>query len=230
MKIRIHFLLVLLSIGLSMGSKLWAQSPFFPESKISFEIKSGFPVNIPLPLTIRQEGYEAIHLSGARYKTEPLTLPPYWDLRLGYFWKNQGVGFRLTHHKLILTNLSAEVQRFSISHGFNILTANYYRFTPHYYWMGGAGIVIPHPESEVRQMQLDQQQGIAKTGYYIRGPAVAGAIGKRFYLIENFFVSLETQLTAGYVNVPVAHGEAEVWNIAFHFLTGLGYDFGKIKD
>jgi hypothetical protein len=53
---------------------------------------------------------------------------------------------------------------------------------------------------------------------------------KRFYLIENFFVSLETQLTAGYVNVPVAHGEAEVWNIAFHFLAGLGYDFGKRKD
>jgi hypothetical protein len=90
-------------------------------------------------------------------------------------------------------------------------------------WRAGAGAVIAHPENQVRGRVLDPDDTNLSGGYHLTGPSLQVGVEKRFALGEHWFLALEGKATAARADVPVAGGEAEVPNAAFHGLLGIGY-------
>jgi hypothetical protein len=194
------------------------------QSYWSFEINSGMVYNVPMPLTISQEGYPDIKLT-ARYYTEPLTLPIYYDLRLGR-WKNSKLWeFELIHHKLYLENTTPEVTKFNISHGFNMLMVNHGIDKKSVRYRAGAGIVIAHPESNIRGKEFEDSGSDSNWGYYLSGPVINLAISKPIRLGSRLSINAEAKTTLAYSYIKVAEGYADVYNIAFHLILGIEYDF-----
>jgi hypothetical protein len=136
-----------------------------------------------------------------------------------------GIECKLTHHKIILKNLPPEIQRFSITDGFNLLTLNHLWIKSGFALSVGGGIVITHPESTVRNEVFPENNGIFNEGYYVSGPTIEAALQKHIFFTPNWFVSGEGRTTAAYVKVPVAQGHARLGNIALHVLVGVGYRF-----
>ena len=178
--------------------------------------------NLPTSLTIVQEGYPKITLT-AHYEEKTFEGSPYYTLRIGRWSKNRAWELELVHHKIFLDNPPAEVQRFSISNGFNILTINRAWDTGKFIWRFGIGLVVTHPESTVRGRSFDESKGIFGQGFYISGAAIQGAVGKRIFLWKGLFASLEGKITVSYVRVPIVDGHANVPNVAGHILVGIGY-------
>jgi hypothetical protein len=195
----------------------------------SFELNGGEVYNIPMPLTIRQNGYPELKLT-ARYFTEPLTLPVYWDMRLGRWKNNKSWEFEVIHHKLYLENTTPEVQKFNISHGFNMLMVNRGFDQKNFRYRAGAGIVLTHPESKIRDKEFGNTTDDWDMGYYISGPVVNLSISKPIRLSDRLFVNAEAKTTFAYGSVQVAEGHADVFNLAFHLLLGIGYDLIKSKE
>jgi len=120
-----------------------------------------------------------------------------------------------------------DVQRFSISHGFNFVFVNRGIRYKGLNLKAGAGIVLAHPENTVRNQQLNQKTGLFKWGYCITGPATNLAIGKHFRLNKRVFINTEAKTTYAFAHIPVSNGHANVNNWAFHLAAGLGFDFIK---
>lgn len=192
------------------------------ESGYTFELFGGAVCNVPTRLKIRQTGERDIVLT-ARYETHPFRNPVYWALRAGRRSGDAAWELELVHDKLYLDNGPAEVQSFSISHGFNLLTLNHARERYGLIWRLGAGVVVTHAESTVRGKTLDEGGGISG-GYRISGPTAQVAAQKRFPLGKGIFGTIESKVAASWFRVPVRDGHAEGWNVAVHGLFGLGYD------
>jgi hypothetical protein len=203
-------------------------------STYSFEVFLGEQFNLPTPLTIKQKGEETIRLQGASYDSEAWTgfNSPYYALRIGRWKQGRAWEIELVHQKLILEDKIEEVQDFEISHGYNLITINRAWRLRKYYdliWRIGAGIVLTHPETMVRGKGRGYGESFPN-GFYISGPTSQLALGKRVYIWKGFFGVLEAKLTASYaMHVPIADGHAEVPNVAFHYLIGIGYETGHGK-
>ncbi len=196
------------------------------QSRWSFELHGGEVYNLPMPLIIRQQGYPDIKLS-ARYSTEALTLPVYWDIRFGRWQNAKSFELELIHHKLYLDNTTPEVQKFNISHGFNMLMLNRGFEKKSFRYRAGAGIVLAHPESKIRGKEFGDSIDDTDLGYYISGPALNLAISKPFYLGSRFYINAEAKTTLAYSYIKVAQGNADVYSVAFHLILGLGVNFMK---
>jgi hypothetical protein len=199
-----------------MAFQVWADN-------LSFQIFGGAAYNFRLPLVIRQDGEDNIRLN-ADYDTKPFETPIYYSVRLGWWQDNRSWELELIHHKLTLENKPPEVEHFSITHGFNLLTVNRAWKTPYFIWRLGAGVVITHPESTIRGKTFEQDGGFVD-GYYLSGPTAQIAAEKRFYFYKSIFVCFEAKYTLSWVHVPVKDGSADLWNSAVHGLFGLGFDF-----
>ncbi|PRY11320.1 hypothetical protein CLV24_111115 [Pontibacter ummariensis] len=184
-------------------------------------VAGGTVHNFRTPLLIEQHYADNIELD-AKYRTEPFSPPVYYDVRVSTWQDEKGWELKFTHHKLILDNLPPEVQRFSITEGFNLLTLICAWSFKGFAWSVGGGIVITHPESTIRQQLYPENKGIFNAGYYISGPTLEAAMAKRYYFADRWFILGEGRVTASYVGVPVANGEAKVSNIALHGLLGVG--------
>lgn len=222
MKHPLYFLLLIILITLNANAQ---------KSQWGFELHGGLPYNVPLPLTITQQNEPTIHFN-AKYSSQPMTPPVYWVWRFSK-WKN-GKGWELEaiHHKLYLDNIPDEIQEFTITHGYNIVTVNRsfekLLFQKHSYILRlGAGIVLAHPENEVRNQKLYPHDGLFELGYYISGPVLNLTVGKRFYFCNRAFLNTELKFNPSYSRVPIVSGHADVWNMAFAFVFGLGFDFIK---
>lgn len=194
------------------------------QSRWSFELHGGEVYNLPLPLLIRQEGYPDINLT-ARYRSESLTLPVYWDWRISRWHKNKGWEFEVIHHKLYLDNVTGEVQKFNISHGFNLLTVNRGFEKRAFRFHAGAGIVLSHPESNIRGKEFGNTGDDLDMGYFVSGPVVNLAIGRPFRFGSRFYINTEAKTTLAYSHIRIAQGDADVYSIAFHLILGFGVDF-----
>jgi hypothetical protein len=214
---RITFTISLIVIVLSITNA---------QSRWSFEMHGGEVYNFPLPLIISQQGYPDIKLQ-ARYSTEALTLPLYWDIRLGRWDKTKLWEFEVIHHKLYLNNISSEVQKFNISHGFNMLQVNRGFSKKSFRYRAGAGIVLAHPESNIRGKEFGDSTDDFDLAYYISGPAVNLAVSRPFYLGNRFYINTEAKTTLAYSYIKVVQGHADVYSIAFHIILGIGVDFIK---
>lgn len=194
-----------------------------PADMLSFQASGGAAYNFPLPLVIRQDGEDNIRLR-ADYDTKPFETPIYYSIRLGRWKESAAWELEMVHHKLTLTNMPSEVEHFSITHGFNLLTVNRAWKKPWFIWRIGAGVVITHPESTIRGKTFDQKGGMAD-GYYVSGPTAQIALEKRLYLYKGFYASIEGKYTLSWAHIPVADGKADLWNSALHGLFGMGIDF-----
>ncbi|HET6556294.1 MAG TPA: hypothetical protein VFG54_03205 [Prolixibacteraceae bacterium] len=196
------------------------------QERWSVELMGAGVYNVPLPLTIRQQGQpELTHT--ARFTSEPFVLPVYYDWRLSRWQDERSWELEFIHHKLYLDNTTAEIQKFNISHGFNLLLVN--RGFDHqlFRYRVGAGVVIAHPESQVRGLTFGSSTDDNDWGYYLSGPVLQGAINRRFFIGERFFVTAEAKTTLAYASVKVAQGRADVYSWIFHLLVGVGVEVGK---
>jgi hypothetical protein len=181
----------------------------------------GTALNVPISLRIVQRGEPEIRRT-ARYETRPFEPPLYYTARIGASWGRQGWEVELIHQKLYLIRKPEQIQRFSISHGYNLLLVN--RVVEGRAWATrtGLGLVVAHPETTIRGLEGPRSGGIGG-GYYLAGVAAQTAWGRGWRLAGRLHGRLEGKLTVAFAEVPVAHGEARVPNVAFHLVAGLGW-------
>lgn len=200
------FLLVLLKPIPGLSDSLW-----------SIELGTGTAHSFSTTLEIQQTSEPEIR-TDADYATRPWKDAPYYNWRVSYRKEKSAWEVELLHHKLYLENEPPQVQHFEVSHGYNMLFVNHLWKLRYFDFRAGAGPVISHTESVIRNLALE-------TGYDLSGFAGQIGAGKRVYLSKRFFLNLETKLTFSNANVSVAEGDASVPNIAIHGLFGIGYDF-----
>ena len=181
----------------------------------------GVPLGFPASLTIRQAGRPDIDLR-ARYETRPFQKPLYYGWRIGRWTGDRGWEVELLHDKLYLVDRPPEVQEFSISHGFNLVTLNRAWERGGVVYRVGAGAVITHPENAVRGKALPQDGGLLGWGYHLSGPTAQAAAEKKFVLRGDLFLPVEGKVTASFARVPVEGGSADVPYAAVHGMAGLG--------
>jgi len=203
----------------SFLSSLYAQE----DNKITAEFYFGAPYNVPLPLTINQNSYPEINLT-AQWSAQPFTVPMYWNWRISYWKDNIAWELEATHNKIFLENRPPEISEFSISHGLNTININYVRMYDDFILRFGAGIILAHPESQIRGKKLNESLGLWDMGYYLTGPTLNFVIGKRFNILDKLFFQLDLKTNASYASVPVVDGDASLYNLSFQLNFGLGYD------
>ncbi len=197
--------------------------PEISDAQWVFQIGTGSAYNFTSNLEIRQDGEEDINIS-ARYDTKAFsTVAWYYDMRIAKWKDSHAWEFETHHHKLHLDNRPDEVQRFVISHGYNLNTINSAWQINTFIYRIGLGIVITHPETTVRNKEYNDKGGI--NGFHLSGVTAQAALEKRFSVTENIFAYLEAKLTASYAKIPVEDGDASVPNAAIHGIFGTGYSF-----
>lgn len=175
----------------------------------------------PSPLTILQDTHKPLRL-WAKYASKPLNLPPYYSYRIGFREDDRGWELEMNHLKVYLKNLPEEVDRFSISHGYNQVFANRIYNSGKLNFKAGLGFVAAHPENTVRNLTLDEKKGLFNDGYYITGPAIQYGVFKEIPLGKHFYLLGEARVSAAYAKVPVAKGKAHAPVIALHLQLGPG--------
>jgi hypothetical protein len=198
--------------------------PLAAQGLHSIELMAGAAVSLSSPLTISQNGYNDMQLT-ADYETRSFKEPIYYGLRINFEIGGSVWELQFIHHKLYLTNTTSEVTQFQVTHGFNIFTLNHRWEFEYFDARLGAGIVLPHSESEVRNNYHTSTGGLLGWGYHIDGPILLAGLGKDFMLTSHFFLRGDAQFTAGWATVQIAAGNADVTNFAFHLIFGIGYKF-----
>jgi hypothetical protein len=113
------------------------------------------------------------------------------------------------------------VQRFSISHGLNLLTLQRSWLLTKYWVSAGVGIALAHPENEVHNLTLGETGGLGNSGYHLTGPVGVVAGGRELRLVSRLALRVEIRGTLSRVEVPIASGEARLTSAALHALLGL---------
>lgn len=188
-----------------------------------FEASVGDAHCFKTPLTIKQSGYNAINLT-ASYATNSFKLPIYYSVRISRWHSRRAWEVELVHLKLKLKNKPPQVQRFEISHGFNLVLINHAWAKRKFMLRLGGGVVIAHPENIVYGRSLSETIGIFNQGYYLAGLTMQWSAGRKFFLIRKLFVNVEGKLTGAYARIPVVDGQAWVTNMAAHGVVGLVYE------
>lgn len=188
-------------------------------AQVTFEYFRGTSFSVPTPLTVTQSGYPPITFT-AHYSTRPLADSEYYAYRLGHWKNNRAWIVEQVHHKVYLDNPTAEVQKFEVTHGYNLVTLNRAWRRGDLIFMVGAGGVITHAHSEVRGQVYPQ-----KAEYLLSGATVQSAVARRFNFSKRIFASVEGKLTGSWASVPIVDGRARVPNVAFHVLAGGGVKF-----
>jgi hypothetical protein len=186
----------------------------------TFDFSLGTAFSAPMPLTVSQEGFPDVRLTG-RYETKPLHPRQYYAFRIARWAGDAGWLLEEVHHKIYLKNPTDVVQDLEVSHGYNLVTINRgWRRGANVLLVGG-GLVITFPHSTIRGKEYPQKT----TNYVLSGVTVQGGIGRRFDLSCHFFVDGEAKITASWARIPVVDGHARVPNAALHLLAGAGWEF-----
>jgi hypothetical protein len=199
-----------------------------PASKVHWDLQvfTGDSVDAPTPLTIHQNGQPDIHVGAADYYTSPWAqYAPYYAWRVGRWNGDDAWEFEHIHNKMFLSNLPPDVQQFQLTHGYNYVLFNRAHKAWGFIWRVGAGAIVTHPEIIVRGQSLSQDSGGIGGGYFLCGVGAQAAVEKRFYLNDHFYGSLEAKVTAGYADVPIVNGDAQVPALTLHGLFGIGAEF-----
>lgn len=189
------------------------------------QARFGSAYNFRTPLTISQDNYSDIKLKKAKYATRALAGPPYYEFHVIRWKEDRGWGLKITHHKLYLQNNPPDVQQFTITDGYNLITlVREWKIAGFIFHVGGGG-VLTHPESTIRWQKFSETEGLFGTGYHISGAVGEAAVEKRVFLTKHFLLSFEGRFTGSFVKVPIAHGHAHTSNLSLHGLGGIGYSF-----
>lgn len=191
----------------------------------SFELQFGVVHSLDLPLTFHQKGFSDIKIHKADFYSEPLMDPPYWDWRFTKWFKNKSIEFEAIHHKFYLINLPAEVQRFGVSHGYNMMMFNHGRRFGKYILRAGAGSALVHGESTVRGMVYREGPGFDIYGYRLRGVVIHLAAARQIRMSKTFFMNTELKVNAAAANIPIVNGHARMNVVVFQFILGPGFNW-----
>ena len=189
---------------------------------VEIETFAGSAWNLKVPVRISQEGSAELNFTG-RFDTRAFDLPLYYAWRVAWTEADCGWALDFVHHKLYLEDRPPEVQRFSISHGFNILSVARFWNRGWGRLYIGLGIILAHAENEVRGRALDETGGIAGGGYYLTGPAATLGLGKRVFRCGRFHLAGELRGTAARARIPVVEGTARFNHFGLHAVSGVGF-------
>jgi opacity protein-like surface antigen len=170
----------------------------------------------------------SVQFVSADYRGESWRLPFYDGYRVSYFPARRtavGLEAELIHLK-VYTNLPPEsvVQRFSMSHGLNLVLANVVaRRTLHVSVQGpvrltaraGAGPTVPHVESTIG--------GVSKEGYQVGSLALHAGAGVEIPVARHFSVLAEYKLTRAHEHVNVGGGDARGVFLSHHGVVGIAW-------
>jgi hypothetical protein len=215
-KVKASFQWCLVFLLLLAGSR----KPAFAQG-LRVEVFAGTAWSLPLPLRIAQPGELPVRFK-ARFSTRPWTGAPYYAYRLGYRqWSAE-----LVHHKLYLENPPPEIQHFEVSHGYNLVMVSRalpFSASPTVFRVG-LGLVIGHPEGQIRGKAINPVRSLLGGGYHISGLCLQAAAGPQLGIAQHWFFRPEFKFTAAWAQMPLAGGGvARVPNIALHTLLGFGY-------
>jgi hypothetical protein len=164
-------------------------------------------------------------LTGVEFDSRSFESPPYYGYRVGWFNGRSGLGAEgeLIHLKVYARpeTLGADVRRFSISHGLNLLLANAVlrRPLPSSHRASatlrlGAGVTVPHAESDIA--------GVTEEHYEWGSLALQAAIGTELRVARRARVLAEYKLTTAAPAVGVAGGTIQGRYLSQHLAAGLG--------
>jgi len=196
----------------------WAHA----ETRWQLDARAGGAWNVPLPTVVRQEAHPDVRLT-ARWRTRAFEYPLYYGWRVTRWRDTAGWALDLVHHKLHLEDPPPEIQRLSISHGYNLVTLQRLAERRGWRYGGGLGAVVSHPESEVRGRAFDEHGGLFGAGYYVSGPTVGALLGHSRAIHGRLDAIGELRLTVSYASAPIAGGAVRVPNLAVHGTVGLGW-------
>jgi hypothetical protein len=186
------------------------------EDRFRAQFFGGTSWSVPSTLAVDQSGLSRLELR-ARWETRPLEDAPYYAARVALWSGRRGWELQLLHHKIYLTNETPEVERFEVSHGWNLITLQGAGRGQALEGRGGAGAVVAHPAGRIRGRDVD-------TGaYHLSGAGALVGAGKSFAISRRFFASAEAQVTLSWARVPIETGHARTVNAAFHVLFGFGF-------
>ena len=180
----------------------------------------------PASLTVdRGSSGGAATLTGVAFDSRSFESPPYYGYRFGWFLGRSSIGAEgeLIHLKVYARpeTLGANVRRFSISHGLNLLVANAVVRRPllssrraYATVRLGAGVTVPHAESDIG--------GIAQEQYQLGSLALQAALGTEFRVARRARVLAEYKLTTAAPTVSVAGGTIQGRYLSQHLAAGLG--------
>lgn len=197
------------------------------------EFLLGTAWSLRTPLVIRLPGRAPLRLR-ARYGTRPWADAPYYAYRLGGgraagCAAPAGAEAELLHHKLYLENPAPPVERFEVTHGYNLAGAAAVRPAGRVAVRFGVALVVAHAEGRVAGTRVEQtRRTFLGGGYHIAGASAQLAVGRRYALTRGpatvLYAVPEAKITGSLARVPVgdAGGAAFVPNAAAHALAGLG--------
>ena len=212
------------SLLLLTGFGAVAARPAAAQGRLEAQLFFGSSVSAPSPITITQAGQPDLHFT-AHWSTRPAEPTWYYAWRIGYWRGNRGWRFDHTHHKIYLDNPPPEIQTFRITNGFNIFSLSRAFRRDNLTWSIGAGPVVTFPISTVRDKKFEHDNGV--DGYHLSGGSIIAMATREFPLADRLVLSLDARVSASYVRVPIAEGQARVPNGAVHLHAGLGYYLGK---
>ncbi len=185
----------------------------------------GTALNFNSNLKITQRGEEDLEFT-ARWRTDAFQQPVYWVLRTAYWTSaTRGWALDLCHNKLVLDDPPSEVNAYSHTHGYNLLTIQRLWVIDGNLVLLAAGVVVSHPESTIRGLRFPETGGDLGGGYHLAGPVVGAGLGRRFSLTGPLQAVLEGRFTLSHATTPVANGESSFTSASFHFLVGLSLGF-----
>jgi hypothetical protein len=195
--------------------------PGFASAQWVVQIGSGNGHSFNAPLKIEQAGQPDLHIN-AQYETKAFaTQAYYYNIKIGNWDGDKAWEIESLHHKVFLMNRPAEVQKFGISHGYNMNMVNRAWKRGKLIYRVGGGFVMTHPETKVRGLQHEDDGGLM--GFYLSGLCAQAAVEKRWEINEDWFFSIEGKGTTAWAKVPVARGWATVPITAVHGILAFGY-------
>jgi hypothetical protein len=175
----------------------------------------------PATLTLNRAG-SSMTFNDVHFRSRSFESPPYYGYRVAWYPSSDsraGVEAELIHSKVYATSISIPIERFSMSHGLNLLLGNLVlrqRTIGRWRLMArfGAGVAIPHGESRVSG--VDQEQ------YEISGLALQAAAGPEFTLSQHVRGFAEYKVTTAAPTVSVDRGDIKGRYTSQHVAAGFG--------
>jgi hypothetical protein len=215
------------SAGFAALLAVWVGAGSAAASERAWRVEAGLGAahSFGSTLTVEQAGFAPVEID-AGWEARALESPVCYAWRVSRRSGGRAWALRLVHHKAYLANPTPEVTRFSVSHGYNLLTAKRGWARGGFWIWAGLGLVVAHPESTIRgQTRAEDQGGPFGGGYFLTGPAGAVAVSRPIALGDRFGLVLEARASLARARVPVADGSADVPNASVHALVGVDFAF-----
>jgi hypothetical protein len=182
----------------------------------------GTVYNFRTPLTIEQAGAPRIRFT-ARYATKGFEKPFYWVVRVDRAIGAARWGVEFIHDKLYVQNGPPEVELFTVTHGFNLVSLIRTSTGPGLGYRLGIGAFLAHAENTIRGRTLPETGGVR--GYHLTGPLAQASVVANRQVFRGTSVFAEARLIAGRARLPVVDGHARFWHAGAHFSAGLRQRF-----